>query len=157
MFFDLFTTLLKFLIWTDFISIFSSIWSKSPICGNEIHYAWDGVCRSSEACMCNKGLNEAFGEKLFNFILFSFGYLVIYHPNPLRSHAFCGNAIHYAWDGVCRSREACMCNKGLNEALERSYSTLYCSVSDIWSFIIPPPCVHMHLWQCNPLCLRWGL
>ena len=38
--------------------------------------------------MCNKGLNEAFGEKLFNFILFSFGYLVIYHPTPLRSHAF---------------------------------------------------------------------
>ena len=29
--------------------------------------------------MCSKGLNEAFGEKLFNFILFSFGYSVIYH------------------------------------------------------------------------------
>ena len=36
--------------------------------------------------MCNKGLNEAFGEKLFNFMLFSLGYLVIYHPTPLRSH-----------------------------------------------------------------------
>ena len=51
-------------------------------------YAWDGVCGSREACMCNKGLNEAFGEKLFNFMLFNLGYLVICHPTPLRSHAF---------------------------------------------------------------------
>ena len=43
---------------------------------------------SREACMCNKGLNEAFEENLFNFMLFSFGYFVIYHPTPLRSHAF---------------------------------------------------------------------
>ena len=32
--------------------------------------------------MCNKGLDEAFGEKLFNFMLFSLGYLVICHPIP---------------------------------------------------------------------------
>ena len=38
--------------------------------------------------MCNKGLIEAFGDKLFNFMLFSFGYLVLYHPTPLRSHTF---------------------------------------------------------------------
>ena len=38
--------------------------------------------------MCNKGLNEAFGEKLFNFMLFNLGYLVICHPTPLRSYAF---------------------------------------------------------------------
>ena len=40
--------------------------------------------------MCIKGLNEAFGEKLFNFMLFTFGYLVFCHPTPppLRSHAF---------------------------------------------------------------------
>ena len=38
--------------------------------------------------MCNKGLNEAFGEKLFNFMLFTFGYLVLCHPTRLRSHAF---------------------------------------------------------------------
>ena len=38
--------------------------------------------------MCNKVLNEAFGEKLFNFILFSLGFLVICHPIPVRSHAF---------------------------------------------------------------------
>ena len=38
--------------------------------------------------MCNKGLNEAFGEKLFKFMLFSFRYLVFCHPTPLCSHAF---------------------------------------------------------------------
>ena len=38
--------------------------------------------------MCNKSLNEAFGENLFNSMLFTFGYLVICHPIPLRSHAF---------------------------------------------------------------------
>ena len=38
--------------------------------------------------MCNKSLNEAFGENLFIFMLFTFGYLVICHPTPLRSHAF---------------------------------------------------------------------
>ena len=37
--------------------------------------------------MCNKSLNEAFGEKLFNFMLFTFRHLVICHPVPLRSHA----------------------------------------------------------------------
>ena len=38
--------------------------------------------------MCNESLNEAFGEKLFNFMLFTFGYLVLCYPTPLRSHAF---------------------------------------------------------------------
>ena len=38
--------------------------------------------------MCNKVSNEAFGEKLFNFMLFNLGYLVICHPIPLRPHAF---------------------------------------------------------------------
>ena len=32
--------------------------------------------------MCNKGLNAAFGEKLFKFMLFSFRYLVLCHPTP---------------------------------------------------------------------------
>ena len=32
--------------------------------------------------MCNKSLNEAFGEKLFNFMLFTFQYLVLCHPTP---------------------------------------------------------------------------
>ena len=38
--------------------------------------------------MCNKGLKEAFGDKLFNFMLLTFGYLVFCHPTPLCSHAF---------------------------------------------------------------------
>ena len=38
--------------------------------------------------MCNKGLKEAFGEKLFKFMLLSFRYLVLCHPISLRSHAF---------------------------------------------------------------------
>ena len=38
--------------------------------------------------MCNKGLNESFGEKLFNFILLNLGSFDIYYPTPLRSHAF---------------------------------------------------------------------
>ena len=86
------------------------------ICGNAIHYAWDGVFGSREARMCNKGFNEAFGEKLFNFMLFTFEYLVLCHPTPLCFTCIWRNAIHYAWDGVCGSREARMCNKGFNEA-----------------------------------------
>ena len=38
--------------------------------------------------MCNMSLNEAFQEKLLNFMLFTFRYLVICHPTSLRSHAF---------------------------------------------------------------------
>ena len=43
-----------------------------------------------------KSLNKAFGEKLFNFMLFTVRYFVHFHPIPLGSHAFFGNAIHYA-------------------------------------------------------------
>ena len=38
--------------------------------------------------MRNNGSNEAFGETLFNFLLFNLRYLVLCHPTPLRSHAF---------------------------------------------------------------------
>ena len=41
--------------------------------------------------MYNESLNKAFGEKLFNFMLFTFGSLVFCHPTqppPLCSHAF---------------------------------------------------------------------
>ena len=38
--------------------------------------------------MCNKSLNEAFGETLFNFMLLNFRYFVLCHATPLRSHAF---------------------------------------------------------------------
>ena len=38
--------------------------------------------------MCNKSLIDAFEEKLFNFMLLNFRYLVLCHPTPLRLHAF---------------------------------------------------------------------
>ena len=58
--------------------------------------------------MCNKGLNEAFGENLFNFMLFTFGYLVICHPIPLRSHAFVAmQSILLAMGSVGQAKLAC--------------------------------------------------
>ena len=67
--------------------------------------------------MCNKGLIEAVGGKLLNFMLFIFVLLFPPHPTPLPFSCICGNAIHYACDGVCVSRGACMCNKKLIEAV----------------------------------------
>ena len=58
--------------------------------------------------MCNEGLNEAFGEKLFNFMLFSFRYLVLCHPTPLRSHAFVAmQSIMIAMGSVGQEKLAC--------------------------------------------------
>ena len=58
--------------------------------------------------MCNKGLNEAFGEKLFNFMLFNMGYLVICHPTPLRFHAFVAmQSVMLEMGSVCQGKLAC--------------------------------------------------
>ena len=58
--------------------------------------------------MCNKGLDEEFGEKLFNFMLFSLGYLVIRHPTPLRSHAFVAmQSIMFEMGSVDQGKLAC--------------------------------------------------
>ena len=58
--------------------------------------------------MCNKGLNEAFGETLFNFMLFTFGYLVLYHPTQLRSHAFDAmQSIMLEMGSVIQGKPAC--------------------------------------------------
>ena len=38
--------------------------------------------------MCNKGLIEAVGGKLLNFMLFIFVLLFLPHPTPSHSHAF---------------------------------------------------------------------
>ena len=93
--------------YSTFCCSISDIWSfvTPPPCVHMhlwecIHYACDGFCGSREACICDKGLNEAFGETLFNFLMFNFRYLVLCHPTS---------------------------------------------------------CVHMHLQQCNSLCLRWVL
>ena len=61
--------------------------------------------------MCNKGLNEAFGEKLFNFMLFSLRYLVLCHPTPLCSHAFVAmHSIMFAMGSVGQEKLACALN-----------------------------------------------
>ena len=58
--------------------------------------------------MCNNGLNEAFGEKLFTFMLFSFRYFVLCHPTPLRSHTFVAmHSIMLAMGSVGQEKLAC--------------------------------------------------
>ena len=127
------------------------------ICDNAPHYPCDGVCGSKEDCKCNNGLIEATWGTLFNFILFSFHLLVSRNPIPLHSHAFVAmQSIIFAMGSVGQEKLACAIMVKMKH-LERSYSVFCCSISDIWSFVTPPPCVHMHLWQCIPLCMRWVL
>ena len=89
--------------------------------------------------MCNKSLNEAFEEKLFNFMMFTFRYLVFCHATPLRSHAFVAmQSIMLEMGSVGQEELACAIRAYIKH-LKRSYSTLCCSLSDIWSFVTPPP------------------
>ena len=78
--------------YSTFCCSICDIWSfvTPPPLRSHAFVAMHGFCGSREACLCNKSLNEAFGEKLFNFLLFNFRYLVLCHPTPLRSHAFVG-------------------------------------------------------------------
>ena len=88
---------------------------------------------------------------------FSFDILSFVNPPPLHSQAFVAmQSIILAMGSVGQEKLACAIRVETKH-LERSYSTLCCSISDILSFVTPLPCVHRHLWQCNPLCLRWGL
>ena len=58
--------------------------------------------------MCNNGSNEAFEEKLFNFMLFNFRYLVLCPPTPLCSHAFVAmQSIMLAMGSVGQEKLAC--------------------------------------------------
>ena len=58
--------------------------------------------------MCNNGSNEAFGEKLFNFLLFNSRYLVLCHPTPLCSHAFVAmHSIMLVMGSVGQEKLAC--------------------------------------------------
>ena len=76
--------------------------------------------------MCNKGLNEAFGENLVNFMLFSFGYSVLCHPNPLRSHALVAmHSIMLAMASAGQEKLASAIRVCLKH-FGRSYSTLCC-------------------------------
>ena len=127
---------------SDILSFVTPPPAFTGICGNAIHYACNGICVSREACMCNNGSNEPFGEKLFNFLLLNFQYFVLCHPTPLRSQAFVAmQSIMLAMGSVGQEKLACAIRVEMNH-LERSYSTLCCSISDILSFVTPPPCVH---------------
>ena len=78
------------------------------------------------------------------------------HPPPLRSQAFVAmQSIMLAMGFVGQEKLECAIRVEMKH-LERSYSTLCGLISDILSFVTQPPCVHRHLWQCNPLCLRWA-
>ena len=82
-------------------------------------------------------------------MLLSFRYFFLCHPTPLRSHAFVAmQSIMLAMGSAGQEKLACAIRVEMKR-LERSYSTLCCSVSDIFSFVTPPPSVHRHLWQCN--------
>ena len=43
----------------------------------------NGICESREGCIRSKGLIESLGEKPFNFMLSSLGFLCFFHPTPL--------------------------------------------------------------------------
>ena len=99
--------------------------------------------------MCNKSWNEAFGEKLFNFMLFNYRYFVLCHPTNLRSQAIVAmQSIMLPMGTVCHRKLACAMRVEMKH-LKKRYSTLCCWISDILSFVTPPLCVHSHLWQCN--------
>ena len=131
----------------------SDIWSLVPpapafqcICGNAIYFVCDGLCESREACMCNNGSNEAFGEKLFNFLLFNFRYFVLCYFTSLRSLSFVTLQSMKAAMG-CMGQEKLACAIRVEmKHFERSYSTLCCSISVILSSFTPPSIVHRHLW-----------
>ena len=89
--------------------------------------------------MCNEGLNEVFGEKLLNFMLVQLPIFGTLSPHPPAFTCTCGNALHYACDGVCGSREACMCNKGLNEAFgEKLFNFMLLNSGYFVLFYHPP-------------------
>ena len=125
-------------------------WSPHPpaftcICGNAIHYACDWVCGSRKYCICNKGLNEAFGEKLFSFMLISFRYLVLSHPTPLRLHDFTAMHSIILAIGSVDQKKLAIAITVLIEATGGKLFNFILSVSDFQSFFTTPSCVYMHL------------
>ena len=129
--------------------IFGSLSAHRPaftcIWGNAIPYACDGICWSSEACFCQKGLNEAFWKKLFNFMLLSSGYFVLCHPCPLRLQEIVAMPyLMLAMGSVGQMKLASAIGVWLKH-FERSYSTLCCWIPGILSFLTPPLCVYKKL------------
>ena len=79
-------------------------------------------------------------------------------PPPLRSHTFVAmQSIMLEMGSVGQGELACAIRAEIKH-WERSFSTLCCSRSFRYLVIRHPTPLHSHtLWQCNPLCLRWGL
>ena len=66
-------------------------------------------------------------------------------PPPLRSQAFAAmQSIMLAMGSGGQEKLACAIRIEMKH-LERSYSTLSCSISDILSFVTPLPCVYKKL------------
>ena len=83
--------------------------------------------------MCNKSLNKAFGEKLFNFMLLNFRCFVLCHATPLRSHGFeAMQSIIFEIGSVAQEELACAMRAKMKH-LGRSYSTLCCSICGLLS------------------------
>ena len=81
------------------------------------------VCESNDARKCNKGLIEALWKKLFNFKLLSFGYLVRFHPTPLRlQEVLAMHSIMLAMSSVGQMKLASAIRVWL-KTLGESYST----------------------------------
>ena len=93
------------------------------------------------------GGGVTFGEKLFNFLLSNFRYLVLCHPTPPALTCIFSNAIHYACDGFCGSREACMCNNGSNEAFGENLFNFLMSNFRYLVLCHPPPPPPKYCWS----------
>ena len=117
-----------------------------------------GVSVGQEKLACAIGVEMQHLEKSYLTLCWLLSDIFFFcHPTPLRSQAFVAmQSIIPAFVSVGQEKFSCAI-RAETKHLERSYSILCCSISDIWSFFTPPPCVDRHLWQCYPLCLRWGL
>ena len=103
--------------------------SQAFVAMNSIMLAMGSVGREKLACATMVQMKHL--ERSYSTFCRKFPIFCPLSPHPPVFTCICGNAIHYACDGVCGSREACMRNNGSMKHLERSYSTLCCSASDI--------------------------
>ena len=78
-----------------------------------------------------KGLTEAFGGKLFNFLTLNFGCLVLFHPTPLRFREIVTmHSIMLGMGFVSQKKLACV-NKSLIEAFGGKLFNFCYSISGI--------------------------
>ena len=86
-------------------------------------HAFISVCRNAHIIIaissvgqatlqCNQSLIEAYLKEVIQLYAAQFPIFCPLSPQPTAFTGICGNAIHYACDGLRGSREACICNKG---------------------------------------------